>query len=100
MDHKKAKLLFQCFNLLKSPQPGSLVTSLLLLTSTLERILGDIYLMCSDGDVTCPSLLKDLLRTGELKSVLGESLMCCFDVYIGSPNGLNLRNLALAWLLV
>ena len=90
----KSKQLLECFTLLKSSKPGCVVTSLLLLTSTLERILGDTFLTCSDGTVACPSLLKDLLRTQELRSILGECFMSCLDVFIGSPCGLNLRNLA------
>ncbi len=68
--------------------------SLLLLASTLERLLGDIFLVCSDETVICPSLLKDLLKTQELRNVLGDSFMSCLEVFIGSPHGLNLRNLA------
>jgi uncharacterized ubiquitin-like protein YukD len=90
----KSQQLLQCFNLLKMPQAACLVTSLLLLTSTLERLLGDIFVTHSDETVTCPSLLKDLLKTEELRSVLGGSFMCCLEVFIGSPHGLNLRNLA------
>ena len=90
----KAKQLLESFSLLKSFKPGCLVLSLLLLTSSLERILGDIFLAYSDGMTACPSLLKDLLKTQELRSVLGECFMSCLDVFIGSPCGLNLRNLA------
>ena len=90
----KSKQLLQCFNLLKKPQPAYLVMSLLLLASTLERILGDIFLTYSDKTVACPSLLKDLLKTQELRKILGDSFMCCLEVFIGSPCGLNLRNLA------
>ena len=66
---------------------------MLLVSSTLERILGDIYMVCSKA-VQCPSLLRDLLQTPELKDVLGERFMFCLQVYIGPPSGLNLRNLA------
>ena len=90
----KSNLLLQSFSLIKSHESGCLLTSLLLLTSTLERILGDIFVTYSKTNVTCPSLLKDLLTTEELKSVVGESFMSCLDVLIGSPCGLNLRNLA------
>ncbi|XP_028398909.1 endoplasmic reticulum membrane-associated RNA degradation protein-like isoform X2 [Dendronephthya gigantea] len=90
----KSKTLLQCFTLLKSDQPGCLVTSLLLLTSTLERLLGDIFLTFSGEKTPCPPLLKDLLRTQELEAVLGKSFMRCLEVFIGPPCGLNLRNLA------
>ena len=90
----KSEQLLQCFNLLKKPQPTYLMASLLLLASTLERLLGDIFLTYSDKTVACPSLLKDLLKTEELRKILGDSFMCCLEVFIGSPRGLNLRNLA------
>lgn len=90
----KFKQLVHCFDLLQSGQPGCLVTSMLLLTSTVERLLGDIFLTCSQETVPCPSLLKDLLKTQELRSLFGTSFMNCLEVCIGSPHGLNLRNLA------
>ena len=90
----KPEILLQCFTLLKSQQPGCLVTSLLLLTSTLERLLGDIFLTFSGESMPCPSLLKDSLRTRELECALGKRFMRCLEVFIGPPGGLNLRNLA------
>lgn len=89
----KSDILLHCFELIKSTAAGSVEASLLLLSSTLERILGDIFLAYSDA-TSCPMLLRDLLEMNELKSVLGETVMFCLDVYIGPPAGLNLRNLA------
>lgn len=89
----KKKVLLHCFHLIKESQPGSIEASLLLVTSTLDRILGDIFLTCSNAS-HCPLLLRDLLRMNELKSVLGETVIHCLELFIGTPSGLNLRNLA------
>ena len=80
-----------CFSLLKSSNPANHNLCLLLLTSSLEHALGDVYLSYS-GASQCPSLLKDLLATCELKDVFGETVICLLHILIGPPSSLNLRN--------
>ncbi|XP_012880036.1 PREDICTED: endoplasmic reticulum membrane-associated RNA degradation protein isoform X2 [Dipodomys ordii] len=41
----------------------------------------------------CPFLLRDLLASEELAQVFGHSVMDVLKVFIGSPHGLNLRNI-------
>uniref|UniRef100_A0A8C3WIC5 ER membrane associated RNA degradation n=1 Tax=Catagonus wagneri TaxID=51154 RepID=A0A8C3WIC5_9CETA len=59
------------------------------LTSCLERALGDVYLLTGKE---CPFLLRDLLASDELAQVFGRSAMDVLKVFLGSPSGLNLRN--------
>lgn len=81
----------KCLSLLKSSNPADHILCLLLLTSSLEHALGDVYLSFS-GSAHCPSLLKDLLATSELKDVFGETVMRLLYILIGPPSSLNLRN--------
>ncbi len=55
----------------------------------LERSLGDVFL-CRGRQ--CPSLLKDLLLTTELRTLLSVTAMRLLRVLIGPPISLNLRN--------
>uniref|UniRef100_A0ABI7YMR0 DUF4209 domain-containing protein n=1 Tax=Felis catus TaxID=9685 RepID=A0ABI7YMR0_FELCA len=41
----------------------------------------------------CPFLLRDLLASEELAQVFGQSVMDVLKVFLGSPRGLNLRNI-------
>ncbi|KAM9259046.1 endoplasmic reticulum membrane-associated RNA degradation protein [Cariama cristata] len=59
------------------------------LTSCLERALGDVYLLIGKD---CPFLLRDLLASEQLAVVFGQAVMNILRVFIGSPYGLNLRN--------
>ncbi|XP_003311641.2 endoplasmic reticulum membrane-associated RNA degradation protein isoform X5 [Pan troglodytes] len=60
------------------------------LTSCLERALGDVFLLIGKE---CPFLLRDLLSSEELAQVFSQSVMNVLKVFIGSPCGLNLRNI-------
>ncbi|XP_074165381.1 endoplasmic reticulum membrane-associated RNA degradation protein isoform X2 [Sminthopsis crassicaudata] len=75
---------------LKSSQPAAVPLSLMKLTSCLERALGDVFLLIGKE---CPFLLRDLLVSKELAEVFGQSVMNILRVFIGSPCGLNLRNI-------
>ena len=55
----------------------------------LERSLGDLYL-CKGRQ--CPSMLKDLLMTEELRTLLSPTVIKLLRVIIGPPISLNLRN--------
>lgn len=59
------------------------------LASCLERALGDVFLLIGNE---CPFLLRDLLASAELAHVFGHAVMDVLKVFIGSPCGLNLRN--------
>ncbi|XP_064014543.1 endoplasmic reticulum membrane-associated RNA degradation protein isoform X3 [Pogoniulus pusillus] len=59
------------------------------LTSCVERALGDVYLLIGTD---CPFLLRDLLASEQLAVVFGKAVMDVLRVFIGSPYGLNLRN--------
>ena len=80
-----------CFSLLKSSNPADHNLSLLLLTSSLEHALGNVYLSYS-GSSQCPSLLRDLLSTHELQDVFGDTVISLLHILIGPPSSLNLRN--------
>ncbi|XP_010807071.3 endoplasmic reticulum membrane-associated RNA degradation protein isoform X3 [Bos taurus] len=74
---------------LRSPESPSICLSLMKLSSCLERALGDVYLLIGKD---CPFLLRDLLASEELAQVFGQPVMDVLKVFVGSPRGLNLRN--------
>ncbi|KFW93417.1 hypothetical protein N336_05635, partial [Phalacrocorax carbo] len=51
--------------------------------------LKQVYLLIGKD---CPFLLRDLLASEQLAVVFGRAVMNVLRVFIGSPNGLNLRN--------
>ena len=63
---------------------------LLLYFPLFERSLGNVYL-CKGQQ--CPSLLKDLLMTDELKTLLNSTVIKLLRILIGPPTSLNLRNI-------
>ncbi|XP_028905341.1 endoplasmic reticulum membrane-associated RNA degradation protein isoform X3 [Ornithorhynchus anatinus] len=84
------QLFLEIFDALQSLQLTAISLSLMKLTSCLERALGDVFLLIGKG---CPFLLRDLLSSQELSEIFGPSVMDLLRVFIGSPNGLNLRNI-------
>ncbi|XP_025104495.1 LOW QUALITY PROTEIN: endoplasmic reticulum membrane-associated RNA degradation protein-like [Pomacea canaliculata] len=87
------KMFLDCLIFLKRSQNAPCYNHLvlLLITAGLERGLGNLYLT---KGTQCPSMLKDLLATKELKEILGDNVMQILRVLIGPPTSLNLRNLA------
>uniref|UniRef100_A0A8D0UN85 ER membrane associated RNA degradation n=1 Tax=Sus scrofa TaxID=9823 RepID=A0A8D0UN85_PIG len=83
------ELFPEVFAALGSLQPPAVSLSLMKLTSCLERALGDVHLLTGKE---CPFLLRDLLASDELAQVFGPSVMDVLRVFLGSPRGLNLRN--------
>lgn len=77
--------------LLHEQCPVNDLLSLLLITSQLERSLGNVFLLKKSQ---CPSMLKTLLVTEELKEIFGKSVVEFLRVVIGPPISLNLRNVA------
>ncbi|XP_066867262.1 endoplasmic reticulum membrane-associated RNA degradation protein isoform X6 [Kogia breviceps] len=83
------QLFPEMFDALGSLQSLAISLSLMKLTSCLERALADVYLLIGKE---CPFLLRDLIASGELAQVFGQSVMDVLKVFVGSPCGLNLRN--------
>ncbi|NWX91367.1 EMARD protein, partial [Nothoprocta pentlandii] len=83
------ELFLEVFDVLQYAQPTEIALGLMKLTSCLERALGDVYLLIGKD---CPFLLRDLLISEELAVIFGQTVMNVLRVFIGSPYGLNLRN--------
>ncbi|KAL9864491.1 endoplasmic reticulum membrane-associated RNA degradation protein isoform 3-T3 [Geothlypis trichas] len=83
------EIFLEVFDALQSAQATEVALGLMKLTSCLERALGDVYLLKSND---CPFLLRDLLASEQLADVFGQAVMDVLRVFIGSPHGLNLRN--------
>ncbi|NXK92203.1 EMARD protein, partial [Formicarius rufipectus] len=83
------EVFLEVFDVLQYTQSTEVALGLMKLTSCLERALGDVYLLKGKD---CPFLLRDLLASEQLAVVFGQSVMDVLRIFIGSPNGLNLRN--------
>ncbi|XP_005239168.4 endoplasmic reticulum membrane-associated RNA degradation protein [Falco peregrinus] len=83
------ELFLEIFDVLQYTQATEVALGLMKLTSCLERALGDVYLLI---DKDCPFLLRDLLASKQLAVVFGQAVMNVLRIFIGSPYGLNLRN--------
>nr|XP_025973090.1 endoplasmic reticulum membrane-associated RNA degradation protein isoform X2 [Dromaius novaehollandiae] len=83
------ELFLEVFDVLQYTQTAEIALGLMKLTSYLERALGDVYLLIGKD---CPFLLRDLLASEELAVIFGQAVMNVLRVFIGSPYGLNLRN--------
>ncbi|KAM8809411.1 endoplasmic reticulum membrane-associated RNA degradation protein [Eudromia elegans] len=83
------ELFLEVFDVLQYTQTTEIALGLMKLTSCLERALGDVYLLIGKD---CPFLLRDLLISEELAVIFGQAVMNVLRIFIGSPYGLNLRN--------
>ncbi|CAK6446443.1 unnamed protein product [Pipistrellus nathusii] len=83
------ELFPEILDALESREPPAVALSLMKLTACLERALGDVFLLVGKE---CPFLLRDLLASAELAQVFGQPVMDVLTVFVGSPRGLNLRN--------
>ncbi|XP_069656907.1 endoplasmic reticulum membrane-associated RNA degradation protein isoform X2 [Haliaeetus albicilla] len=83
------ELFLEVFDVLQDTETTEVALGLMKLTSCLERALGDVYLLIGKD---CPFLLRDLLASEQLAVVFGQAVMNVLRVFIGSPYGLNLRN--------
>ncbi|NXO31191.1 EMARD protein, partial [Cisticola juncidis] len=83
------KVFLEVFDVLQYAQATEVALGLMKLTSCLEQALGDVYLLKGND---CPFLLRDLLASEQLADVFGQAVMNVLRVFIGSPHGLNLRN--------
>ncbi|KAM4865757.1 endoplasmic reticulum membrane-associated RNA degradation protein isoform 2-T2 [Thomomys bottae] len=84
------ELFLEIFDALESLPSPTVSLSIMKMASCLERALGDVFLLIGKK---CPFLLRDLLASEELAQVFGHSVMDVLKVFIGSPHGLNLRNI-------
>ncbi|XP_009876700.1 PREDICTED: endoplasmic reticulum membrane-associated RNA degradation protein [Apaloderma vittatum] len=84
------ELFLEVFDVLQYTQTTEVALGLMKLTSCLERALGDVYLLIGKD---CPFLLRDLLASEQLAVVFGQAVMNVLRIFIGSPYGLNLRNI-------
>ncbi|CAF3510753.1 unnamed protein product [Adineta steineri] len=83
---KNRKDLFRIFNLLKN---NEIHLATLLLTCLTERNLGNLLLIQIN---TVPNLLRQIIESSTLCSILGSDLTLLFQLLIGSPKSINLRN--------
>ncbi|NXM94472.1 EMARD protein, partial [Sylvia borin] len=83
------EVFLEVFDVLQYAQATEVALGLMKLTSCLERALGDVYLLKGND---CPFLLRDLLASKQLADIFGQAVMNVLRVFIGSPHGLNLRN--------
>ncbi|XP_052551433.1 endoplasmic reticulum membrane-associated RNA degradation protein [Tympanuchus pallidicinctus] len=83
------ELFLEVFDVLQYAQSTEVALGLMKLTSCLERALGDVHLLIGKD---CPFLLRDLLASEQLAVVFGQVVMDVLRIFIGSPYGLNLRN--------
>lgn len=87
---------------LRSDEPMNMELGALVLFSTIERILGDLYLALKlkenqtseSKSAKPPFLLRDLVDSATLKSSLNPSFINLLKLFFYSPKSLNLRNLA------
>uniref|UniRef100_K1RPB6 Transmembrane protein C6orf70-like protein n=1 Tax=Magallana gigas TaxID=29159 RepID=K1RPB6_MAGGI len=77
-------------NFLNSPNPSHHILALQLMSSILERTLGDVFE--NESSSQCPSLLKDILNSGEINKVFGKHVVQILRALMGPPTSLNLRN--------
>ncbi|KAG8504743.1 Endoplasmic reticulum membrane-associated RNA degradation protein, partial [Galemys pyrenaicus] len=83
------ELFPEVLDALGSAQATAVSLGLMKLTAFLERALGDVFLLIGKE---CPFLLRDLLASEELAQVFGQPVMNVLRIFLGSPHGLNLRN--------
>ncbi|UJR22525.1 hypothetical protein I4U23_025574 [Adineta vaga] len=84
---KNRKDLFRVFQLLKN---NEIHLATLLLTCFTERNLGNLLLTQIN---TVPNLLRQIVESSTLASILGSDLTIILQVLIGSPKSINLRNI-------
>lgn len=79
----------QCFDIVRRDTSTAVNHALLIITSVLERALGDVVLLRA---TQCPSLLRDLLTMKELEDLLSHTVVLLLQTLMGPPLSLNLRN--------
>ncbi|XP_065364668.1 endoplasmic reticulum membrane-associated RNA degradation protein-like [Calliphora vicina] len=69
------------------------VEHILILTSVLANALTNVYLTQTQGK-HAPHLLKDLIHSEEIIKIFGSEMVIILKILMGSPNSINLRNIA------
>ncbi|KAK9710391.1 hypothetical protein K7432_008441 [Basidiobolus ranarum] len=69
------------------------ITCILVVTAVLDRALGDLLYSVTKNKKHIPFLLKDLLQSDILRTLLGGDLLLIMRVLMGTPKGMNIRNL-------
>ncbi|GLV34192.1 hypothetical protein CBL_00122 [Carabus blaptoides fortunei] len=87
----RTKDIVTCYECLLENEQCRLLEALLVLTSVIERSLGDVYRIHNNN---IPFLLRDLLETEYLYSILGKGVIRLMQMLLGTPRFLNIRNLA------
>ncbi len=77
----------------KAQDKIDVLKNICLVTSCLERSLGDLFATLNPH-VPVPSLLRDLVLSESLVGTLGPDLATLLECVFGGPRSLNLRNLA------
>ncbi|KAG8444349.1 hypothetical protein GDO86_009511 [Hymenochirus boettgeri] len=85
-----SKLFLCALTDLKESNGTNISLSLMKMTSSLERSLGDVYLMVGKE---CPFLLRDLLGSAGLAEIFSKHVMDVLKIFLGAPESLNLRNI-------
>jgi len=83
--------VIRCFDIVQYDTSTAANCALLIITSILERALGDVVLLRA---TQCPSLLCDLLTMKELEDLLSRTVVQLLQTLMGPPLSLNLRNIA------
>jgi len=82
-------MMLRCFDIVQLDTGTAVNHALLIITSILERSLGDVVLLCATH---CPCLLRDLLMMKELQDLLSHTVVQLLQTLMGPPLSLNLRN--------
>ena len=87
-------LVYESIALLQSRDDKCVALEVLLaLCPMIERSLGNL-LHNNSSVKNIPNLLRDLVKTQDLIDIIGSEILILFlHILIGTPNGLNLRNL-------
>ena len=80
----------KCFSIIQHAASTAVNHALLIISSILERALGNIVLLRS---TQCPFLLRDLLMMSELEDILSREVVKLLQTLMGPPVSLNLRNI-------
>jgi len=80
----------KCLSIIRHARSTGVNHALLIITSIIERALGDVVLLRS---TQCPCLLSDLLVMTELEDILSHEVVQLLQTLMGSPLSLNLRNI-------
>ena len=77
-----------------STPPITSAVSFMILSTHVERLVGDIFCALRSSQATvCPRMLRDLFLTQELTKFLPQECMSLLQSLCGSPQSFNIRNI-------